>query len=362
MTDPIEHRLQTVRGEFRDWNVDAILITSPTNRRWLSGFTGSAGRLLIAEEHTILAADSRYWEQAAIEAPQFDLFQDKRTHEDTIELIKSVNVRRIGLEANHITLSNANKLRSIEDITWVPLQKPVDRLRQIKSRDEITTIRAAAAITDEVMAAVPKLVRLDMTERDLAWTLEKTMRENGADAMAFPIIVAFGPNSALPHHQPGSRRLRDGEIVLVDMGADLEGYKSDLTRTFFFGNQLEDQFSAVYDLVLAAHENAAAKIKPGINTQDAHAFALDRIAAGGYGKNFQHGLGHGVGLDIHEDPHISQLRPARNIAEKMIVTIEPGVYLPGWGGIRIEDLYLVGKTGLEAISRCPKIAQIRPQT
>lgn len=356
---PAGDRLQKLRDRFRSWNVDAILIDSPSNRRWLSGFTGSSGRLLITRQKAILATDSRYWQQANTQAPDFELYQDQRLHEDTVSLMRSANVERIGIEANHVTLSYANKLKSIAGITWVPLEKPIEPLRQIKSTSEINNIRAAAAITDRAMTLVPQLVHVGMTERALAWKLEKAMRENGADAVAFPIIVAFGPNSALPHHQPGDRELQEGEIVLVDMGAELKGYKSDLTRTFLYSSKADEKFSTIFSLVQAALESAASNIRQGISTRDAHNFAVSVIAEGGHRDDFRHGLGHNVGLDIHEEPFLSALRPEAALAAGMIITIEPGIYLPGWGGVRIEDLVLVTKTGIETISKCAKTPQIR---
>jgi Xaa-Pro aminopeptidase len=239
------------------------------------------------------------------------------------------------------------------------LDQSVEPLRQIKSASEIEAIRAAAAITDQAMALVPQLVHPGINERELAWELEKTMRENGADAMAFPLIVAFGPNSALPHHQPSDRKLRVGEIVLVDMGAEFNGYKSDLTRTFFFGSAADEQFITVYDLVHSALLTAANNIGPEISSKEAHGLAMDVISDGGHREHFGHGLGHGVGLDIHEEPFLSATRPAQKISAGMVITIEPGIYLPGWGGVRIEDLVLVTETGVEAISKCPKVPHIR---
>jgi Xaa-Pro aminopeptidase len=353
-----EFRLQRIREQFSTWDVDAILIGSPTNRRWLSGFSGSSGRLLITRQQAILATDSRYWDQARTEAPGFELYKDRRQHEDTITLIGSVNGERIGLEANQVTLADAAKLESIANVTWVPLGQPVEPLRQIKSVSEIEAIRAAAAITDQAMALVPQLAHIGINERELAWELEKTMRESGADAMAFPLIVAFGPNSALPHHHPSDRRLREGEIVLVDMGAEFNGYKSDLTRTFFVGREPDEQFLTVYNLVNSALRAAANNIQPEINSRKAYNLAMDVISDGGHREHFSHGLGHGVGLDIHEEPFLSATLPAVKITAGMVITIEPGIYLPGWGGVRIEDLVLVTETGVEAISKCPKITHI----
>jgi len=347
-------RLQSIRAQFSEWDVDAILVTSDTNRLWLSGFTGSAGRLLITDQQAILAADSRYWEQAEAETEGIEIFQDGRQHEDTISLVESINVERIGFEANHVSVADATKLESIKSVAWIPLDSPIEPLRQVKTASEIEAIRAAAAITDQAMALVPQLVYPGISERELAWELEKSMREHGADAMAFPIIAAFGPNSARPHHHPSDRTLQAEEIILVDMGAAKQGYKSDLTRTFWFGTENDEQFLTIYNLVQAALRNALENIQPELNSKEAHHLALDVISEGGYGDYFGHGLGHGIGLDIHERPFLSAIRPEEDLCAGMAITIEPGIYMPGWGGIRIEDLVTLTETGVETISQCLK--------
>lgn len=352
-------RIRSIRDLFSTWGVDAVLIGSPINRRWISGFTGSSGRLLITDQQAILATDSRYWEQAANETEGFDLFQDQRRYEDTITLVTSANVKRIGLEANHITLTEAAQLERITDINWIPLDEPIEPLRRVKTSSEIATIKKAAAIADYAMSLVPKLVHTGISERELAWELEKGMRKKGADGLAFPIIVAFGPNSALPHHHPSDRILQAEEVVLVDMGAELDGYKSDLTRTFYYGRAEDKQFSNIYNLVLTALQNAIDNIRPGTNSVEAYDFAMDVIADGGHRDNFRHGLGHGVGLDIHERPFLSATRAKEEIAVGMTITIEPGIYLPGWGGVRIEDLVLVTEIGADLLSSCAKVPFIR---
>ena len=357
--NPTASRLGSIRDLFSTWGVDAVLIGSPTNRRWISGFTGSSGRLLITDRQALLATDSRYWEQAAKETKGFELFQDQRQHEDTVTLVTSANVKRIGLEANHITLAEAAQLERIADINWIPLDEPIEPLRRVKTPSEIITIRKAASIADYAMSLVPRLVHAGISERELAWELEKSMREKGADGLAFPIIVAFGPNSALPHHHPSDRILQAEEVVLVDMGAELDGYKSDITRTHYYGRAENKQFSNIYNLVLTALNNAIDNIRPGTNSVEAFDLAMDVIADGGHRDNFRHGLGHSVGLDIHERPFLSATRPKEEITVGMTITIEPGIYLPGWGGVRIEDLVLVTENGADPLSSCAKIPFIR---
>ena len=352
-------RLTAARQKLPDWNVDAVLITGTANRRWLSGFTGTNGQLLITPDRAWLATDFRYYERARQEAPLFELFKHRRTRQDGRRFFQQAGVKRIGLEANNVTLAQAKALRGLRTgVKWVPLEETVEPLRAVKTAGEIEKLRAAAAITDEVMAQVNQLAHPGMTEKELAWALEKRMREAGADGVAFPVTVASGPNSALPHHQTGSRRLQAGDVIVVDMGAELDGYKSDMTRSFYLG-QPDAEFWEIYNLVLAAHTAVFEQLRPGMTLCQIDSIARSLIKAAGHDEHFGHGLGHGVGLDIHEAPFLSPRVPEEARLEVgMTVTIEPGVYVPGWGGIRIEDLAWVTPNGLERISHCPKTAVI----
>lgn len=354
MTNQSAERLDRVRSAFLEWQVDGLLVTNLINCAWLSGFTGTAASLLITDNVAKLATDSRYWEQAAQQAPDYDLFKYKRQPQDTAKFIQSAGVRTIGIESNHVTIQQAEELETIEGINWRHLIQPLEPLRREKSEEEIASIRAAAAITDSAMAQLPNLVRPGISERELAWLLERQMREAGASSMAFPPIVAFGPNSARPHHSPGDRRLQLGKIVLVDMGAKLNGYNSDLTRTFFFDEPPDDLFTDIFSTVLTAQTEAIAGIRSGINTQEAHSLAEHVISNAGYAEKFGHGLGHGVGLEIHEDPFLSATRPPQILSHNEVITIEPGIYLSGWGGVRIEDLIVLGEEGTYSLSKAAK--------
>ena len=351
-----QERLDAVRSRLAEWEVAAVLINSPTNRRWLSGFTGSNAQLLITPRQAIIATDFRYYLQAAEQAPLFTLFQHERTEKDTAVFLQQAHAGKIGLEAGHTTLTEAKKLQNAApSITWVPLAKTIEPLRQLKTPAEITAIQAAAALTDQAMSQVNEIARPGMTEHELAWELEKTMRSAGADSLAFPIIVASGPNAALPHYTTGRRQLQMGDAIIIDMGAQLNSYRSDMTRTFFLGNEPTSQFMEVYELVLRAQTAVLAQTRPGMKNKTIDSIARDMIAAAGHGEHFGHGLGHGVGLDIHEDPFLSPRSPENEIvAAGMTLTVEPGVYLPGWGGARIEDLTVITDEGLIPLSRCPK--------
>ena len=347
-------RLSAIRANFDEWQVDALLLISPANRRWASGFTGSAAQLLISRQRAVLATDSRYWEQAAAEAPAFEIFQMRDEKDAMANFLATAGAQRIGVESSHVTLARQAALDKHEGFVWVPLASTIEPLRAVKSAGELAAIRAAARLTDATVAQVPRLARPGVSERAVAWELEKFMRETGAEATAFDIIVAAGPHSALPHHHPGERLLQAGDIIVVDLGAQLGGYKSDLTRTFYLGETADDAFWAIYNTVEQAHGAAIAGIRPGVTGKDVDALARDLIAAAGHGDHFGHGTGHGVGLEIHEEPRFSRLAEKTIIPAGAVMTVEPGIYLPGYGGVRIEDLLHVTTSGAEYLSAAPK--------
>ncbi|PID86143.1 MAG: hypothetical protein CSB13_04420 [Chloroflexi bacterium] len=350
-----EKRLAQVRRKFAVWGVEGIYISSPENRRWLSGFSGSAGAILVTQEQAWLATDFRYWEQAEAQAPTFTLYQEQHTQKLLETAVQGNIPARIGIEAQSTTLADYAKLTALDHITLVPLNATLEPLRAYKSRDELAKIRAAAAITDKAMAQFPQIAHPGISEQAAAWELEKVMRDAGAEAMAFDVIVASGTNAAHPHHHPGERTLHVGDPIIVDMGAQVAGYKSDMTRSFFLGEP-DEQFWSVYNLVLAAQTAVIQQTQPGMSCQTVDAIARDMITNAGHGEHFGHSLGHSLGLCIHEQPFLSQFPRGEihHIETGMVVTVEPGVYIPGWGGVRIEDLVLVTDSGLEPISQCPK--------
>jgi Xaa-Pro aminopeptidase len=350
MTD----RLSAIRACFDEWQVDALLLTSAANRRWASGFTGSAAQLLLSRDRAVLATDSRYWERAEQEAPGWEIFRLTDDKDALANFLATAGGPRIGIEASHVTLARRGALDKHQGITWVPLPATVESLRAVKTAEELAAIGAAARLTDETVAQMPRLARPGVSERAVAWELEKFMREAGAEAVAFDIIVASGPNSALPHHHPGDRLLQAGDIVIVDLGAQVAGYKSDLTRTFYLGDASDDAFWGIYDTVRQAHDAAIGGIRPGVTGKDVDALARDLITAAGHGDHFGHGTGHGVGLEIHEEPRFSRLAEKTIIPTGAVMTVEPGIYLPGYGGVRIEDLVLVTAGGAEYLSAAPQ--------
>jgi len=349
-------RLTAVRQKLTEWEVDAVLISSEANRRWLSGFTGSNAQLLISQDQALLATDFRYFEQASRQAPDFTLFKHQRVASDSRKLFKTVAAKQIGIEGQYITLTQAADFRKLRTgIKWVSLPETLEPLRAIKSKAEKALMQNAAAITDQVMLQVPELIKPGMSEKQVAWELEKLMREAGADEMAFDIIVAAGSNSALPHHTPSERPLQIGDPIIIDMGAKLDGYHSDMTRSYYLGNEPSAQYWEIYNLVNEANNNVFQNLKPGLTLQATDALARDVIADGGYGDYFGHGLGHGVGLEIHEAPFLSpRAEEGDTIESGMNVTIEPGIYIPDWGGVRIEDFANLTDQGLVKINQCPK--------
>lgn len=356
MDNIYQQRLAQVRAAFDKWEVDGLMIDDGVNRRWLSGFTGSAGQLVITREQAILATDSRYWVQAVTQSPDFDLFKVYRRQADFIKLLEQTAVSRIGFDSSQVTVAAAADLNQVEGINWVEIKSPIAPFRAIKTAAELDTIRAAAAITDKAMAKVNEWARPGMSEKQLAWMLEKEMRESGADGMAFDIIVAAGKNSARPHHHPSDYLMQAGDALTVDMGAMLDGYHSDMTRSFFLGAEPTAKFWEVYNLVLAAQTAVLQQAQVGMTSHAIDALARDIIVAGGHGDDFGHGLGHGVGLEIHEAPGLGSGERAKEetAVVGMTVTAEPGIYLPDWGGIRIEDLGVLTENGIELISHCPK--------
>ncbi len=351
-------RLQQVREHLDNWRIDGLLITSAANRRWLSGFTGSAGRLLVTRDRAVFSTDSRYWEQAEHQAPDFEIFRQGDAKDDTTKFLQMGGATRIGIEARHMSVVGFNALKKETAFRWRALATTVEPFRSIKSVEEIAVIRKAARITDETVAQFPRMARPGITEQALAWELEKFMRESGADRPGFDIIVASGPNSALPHHHPGDRSLELGDMIVVDLGAEVDGYRSDLTRTFHLGESPNDTFWNIYNTVWQAQEAAIAGIRSGVTGKDIDTLARDPINAAGHKEHFGHGTGHGVGLEIHEEPRFSMHAEKMTIPAGAVMTVEPGIYLPGYGGVRIEDLLLVTDNGAEYLSMAPKMPLI----
>ena len=333
-----------------------MLITGEANRRYLSGFTGTAATLLIAPQDRRLVTDSRYTEQAQRQAPGFDVIENVDTLGVVAAWVGERGIGRLGVESEHTSLKQHRELvERLADESLAlevkPLDGQVEAQRIVKDESELVLLREAVRLADDVMAAAGETVAAGMTERDLSLELERLIRASG-DGPSFPTIVAGGPNAAMAHHSPGMRPIGAGEPVIVDLGVRLDGYCSDITRTFTAGPS-DARFDEVYGIVLEAQTATEAGTRAGMTGREADALARQVIADAGYGDNFGHGTGHGVGLEIHEAPTLSP-RSSNVLAEGVVVSVEPGIYLPGWGGVRIEDLVVIGSEGVDVLTQAAK--------
>jgi Xaa-Pro aminopeptidase len=354
------YRLERLRERLfdnGDEGLDAILISQGENRRYLSGFTGSAGFLLISQQSAILATDFRYIEQAKRQAHGFEIFHTTGEIPHWFpELVSSLGVRSIGFEANNLTLATYRKLEATtgKKCEIVPTGEIVESLRAVKDDGELELIMKAVEISDDTYAEFSSLLRPGITEKEAAWQIERLLREKGSESVPFDIIVASGANSALAHHQPTDHPMLSGEPVVIDIGARVGGYSSDLSRTVCVGNE-DKNFGKIYDLVLGAQLTAIATIEAGMSGEQADSLGRTVIEQGGYGENFGHGLGHGIGLSAHEAPRLG--RSSEDVlAEGMVFTVEPGIYINGWGGVRIEDVVVLEEGKVKVLSKAKKIS------
>lgn len=340
--------VDSLRQKMAEQNVDCFLIASPVNRRYVTGFTGSAGVVWISATHQTLIVDFRYTEQAQEQAPDWDVITHDGLPEQLKQLIADRGVKAVAVEGEHITVAQWQEWNETFAMELQPVKGWVEELRIVKEPWELDNLRRAAEIADHAFAQLLPQVQSGVKEKDLALELEFTMRKAGADGVSFSPIVASGPRGALPHARPGNRMLQHGDFVVMDFGCLYKGYCSDMTRTVVVGEPTEKHL-LIYDLVLKAQETALAGVRPGVTGIEVDKIARDIIEDGGYGRYFGHGLGHGVGLEVHEEPRLSKLGKTA-LRPGMIVTVEPGVYLPGWGGVRIEDLVLVTEDGSQCLS------------
>jgi Xaa-Pro aminopeptidase len=352
---PIIKRLQRLRVSVNEKGLDALLISQSDNVRYLSGFTGSSGWLLISEQNAVLATDFRYVEQAEKESPDFEIIQVKQQLHDWLPgIVTDFRWHKLGFEANYISydsyhkVNDAIKTRQV-NLELIPTTGIVEQLRSIKETEELALIKKAAKLTDAVFEHAKSVIRPGIMEKEAAWEIEKIFRQGGSEGIPFEIIVASGPNSALPHARPTEKIIRSHEPVLIDMGARINGYCSDFSRTIFLGKP-NKTFSDIYDVVLRAQTTAIEKIKSNMDASQADNFARSVIEQAGYGDCFGHGLGHGVGLVVHESPTINP-NSSDSLTDAMVFTIEPGIYLTGQGGVRIEDLVVLENGKVKVLSK-----------
>jgi Xaa-Pro aminopeptidase len=347
-------RTERVRLSLESKRIDALLVTDLTNVAYLTGFTGSNGQVVVAAEDTTFFSDGRYAARASslVEGAEVRIYENKLA--DLLpEHLESRSVSRLGIEATTMTLSERDDLaKSLEGVELVPVSKVVEDGRRVKESEEIELMREAIRIGDEIFGHIVGRLAPGMTERGVALEIEFELRKRGAQAISFDPIVGSGPLSAHIHHTPSDRTLEKGDLVLMDFGCKYDGYCSDLTRTVVLGSATDEQRD-LYELVLRAQLAGIDAVAAGVAGVDADKAARDVIEAAGRGESFGHGLGHGVGLDIHEDPRLGRF--SKDVLRAGdVVTVEPGSYTVDQGGIRIEDCVLVTEEGAEVLSAAPK--------
>ncbi len=353
----IRKRIDRLKGEMRKNQIDTIMILSDENRRYLSGYTGedssydeTAGILVITEKQNILVTDARYDVQAENEAGDLYFINcyTGKLADELIDILKDAKSKKIGVEASRMSYGEYRKLadnisKNNYDIEFSDASEILDLLRINKGDEEINEIKAALEIAETAFMEFRNRIKPGMTEKESAWLLEKLIREKGADSLSFPVIAAAGKNSALPHAIPGNKKLKKGEPLLFDFGAKLNGYCSDTTRTLVMGRP-DEKFKTIYEILFNAQQLAVDNIKPGIIAHNIDKTARDYIDATEFKGKFTHSLGHGVGLAIHEAPRLSK-KDNTVLEPGMVITVEPGIYLPEWGGIRLENMVIVTDNG-----------------
>ena len=355
----MKERVARLASQLPERELDAILISAPENRRYLSGFTGSAGYLLVTSQRQVLFTDSRYIEQAGNQSPHFEVIQTQPGLGWLMDALKETGVRRVGFESDNMTVASYNRvldaIKEEEDLggtSLIATSGITGELRVLKDVDELAQLQKAIDASDRAMEAVCPTIEAGMTEKEVAWRMEVAMREFGADNLSFDTIVAAGPNGAMAHHRPSDSVIQAGEPIVIDMGAQVNGYCSDITRTVVVGDP-DETFHKIYNIVLGAQLTAINTVRPGLTGEECDALSRDVIAGAGYGDNFGHSLGHGVGLAVHENPRVGP-RAEDVLKPDMVFTIEPGIYLPGWGGVRIEDIVILGADGATPLSKAGK--------
>ncbi|KAA0919640.1 Xaa-Pro peptidase family protein [Dietzia sp. ANT_WB102] len=365
MIERLAPRRRSVAAALADVGASALLVTDPRNIAYLTGFSGSGGAVLVEDDgEAVLCTDSRYELQVVEQAPDVG-------HVISREYVAGVLGRRRGpadtplaVEADHLTLSAASALRRAlsqaggADVRIVETSGLVEHVRRVKDPHELALIQRACAVVDEAWTHVldQRLVAVGRTERDVAADLEHAMRRAGSDGVAFETIVASGPNGAHPHHVPGDRILTEGDLVVVDFGATVAGYASDCTRTVALGS-VPERLAKAYEVVRQAQVAGVEAVREGVPCADLDAVSRGLIVDAGFGDYFGHSLGHGVGLDVHEAPAVSA-RSTSTLSDGDVITIEPGIYLPDLGGIRIEDTVAVTAGGGRSLTTTSKALRV----
>ncbi len=349
--DRREERQAALRVALQAEGLDGFLVTHLPNIRYLTGFTGSAALLLIRPSTTILISDFRYAAQAPAEVGAAAIVEiDQRSVWERLgRVLTDRPAAALGIESHSLTVRDAERVSSLTRGRVVPALELVEKLRAVKSPEEVAAIRAAAGLAQEALAEVLPGIRAGQTEIEIGAALEGALRRRGSEWHPFPTIVASGPRSALPHARTSERVVGVGDLLLLDFGAQVDGYCADLSRTVVVGARADERQRTVHELVQSAQHRAIEHLRPGMPAREGDALARDVIATRGFGQAFGHSLGHGLGLEVHEAP---RLAPTSDLPlpPHAVVTVEPGVYFPGWGGVRLEDDVYLGPEGTECLS------------
>jgi Xaa-Pro aminopeptidase len=349
----LKNRRNRLKPFFEDYALDAILFTNLSNVRYLCGFSGSEGALLLTNEDAWFLCDSRYTTQAAVEVSGAEVIEYAARYETVCSLISDNKLQRIGIESTHTVVSDFKQLTErLAGCELVGIGASLDAIRSCKEQCEIDLLSEVAVLASASLQSAFSSLRPGVRESEFSLELEIEMRRRGADARAFDFIVASGERGAMPHGRATDKILRQGELVTIDYGAVKDGYHSDETVTVSLGRPC-DRGREIHAIVKEAHDRAIAAVKPGIRCRDLDEVARSYIRQQGYEDYFGHGLGHGVGLDIHEKPVVSP-RSEAVVEEGMVFTIEPGIYIPGFGGVRIEDTVAVTANGCVVLTQAPK--------
>jgi Xaa-Pro aminopeptidase len=353
----ISNRISAARGCLERVKADLLLVTNLSNIRYLTGFTGSEALLVLSPEDGWFLTDSRYTSQANDEVSGAKVIEFSNRLDSLVQVLKQPGATRIAFEAAQMNVQMYQDLvKRLRDVEFVAADTETTALRRAKDAGELEILGRVADMASQSLLEILKEVKPGAVESEVAWALEVAMRNRGADGKSFDFIVASGERGALPHGKASEKKLKAGELVTIDYGATYRGYCSDETVTVCLGEPDERQ-REVYETVLAAQQTAIDAVRPGITLRELDAKARDLILARGYGEYFGHGLGHGVGIDIHEYPTVSP-RNATVAEEGMVITIEPGIYIPGWGGVRIEDTVVVEADGCRRLTQVPKALMI----
>lgn len=335
---------------------DCVIITSPENRRYFTGFNSSDGFLVITNNETVFFTDSRYIEAASKEITACKAVLLKRVSETIVPYLKDINIENIYLETERLTVAELNSLKKVFDFCKVEAKEEVDeiinKLRSVKTEKEIEYIKKAQQIAEDAFEYILKIIKVGVTEKEIALELDFYMLSHGAEAVSFETIAVSGKNSSMPHGVPTDKKIENGDFITMDFGAVYKGYHSDMTRTVIVGEPTKKQ-KEIYETVLSAQKTSLEALKNGVTGFDADKAAREVIEKAGYKENFGHGTGHGVGIEIHELPNLSPYSKA-TLKTGNIVTVEPGIYIPDEFGVRIEDMALITDNGYINLTNCEK--------